>query len=853
MAYEMLAGQPPFANRTPHRLMAAHMAEPPRPVQELRADTSPALAALVMRCLEKDAAARPQSAAEVLASLDAMSTSDPGRAAMPAALLGGPRMFWKALGVYAVAFIAVAVLAQAAIVGIGLPGWVFPGAFIVMALGLPVILFTAHRQRVLRRTVTQSPSFTPGGTPSLPTNGTMAALAIRASPHVSWRKTMLGGVWAVAVFAVLVGGFMLLRALGMGPAGSLLAAGTFSAKAPVLITDFATANTDSSLGPVVSDAVRAGLGQSKIISLMAPALIASTLKLMGRPATTRVDLPVAREVAQREGVQAIVDGGVTGVPGGYILTLRLVTADSGVELAPFRETADGPRGLIDAADKIARALREKIGESLREVQATPPLARETTSSLQALRLFNAGTRFTNMAGELQQGVASDRQAVAVDSTFAQAWSNLALGLVNLGASQASIDSALEHAYRLRVRLPDRERLNIEGAYYELGSHRDRLRAIEIYKEETRLPGAGLAPALGNMGEVLRTMRLYARAESLDVRGLQIDSDRAIAAVNVIELELDRGGVDSAAAMYGIMHRRHPASPVLAVQTPFITYARGDLGGTRRLADSLAGTSNDVARSYGLAYGADLSLIQGQLGRAAQQYAQAGGDAVASLVDSLTLITASTWFRNTNAGAAARIAGTLARYPFTTMALADRPYFAVATAWARIGKPDRAEATIAAYRSAVTDTAMLRVQGAALHTALGEIALAEHHADRALSEFRQGDTAYDQRPATECAPCLPLELARAFDAAGQADSAIAQYETFIATPYYNRLVEVDPLALALAHERLGELYEARGDAARAAARDQRFIALWANADADLQPRVAQARQRLAALGAHEGSQ
>jgi len=89
------------------------------------------------------------------------------------------------------------------------------------------------------------------------------------------------------------------------------------------------------------------------------------------------------------------------------------------------------------------------------------------------------------------------------------------------------------------------------------------------------------------------------------------------------------------------------------------------------------------------------------------------------------------------------------------------------------------------------------------------------------------------PATECAPCLPLALARAFDAAGgQADSAITQYELFLATPYYNRLLETDPLGLALAHERLGELYEARGDA-------------------DLEPRVAQARQRLARLGVHEG--
>jgi hypothetical protein len=39
--------------------------------------------------------------------------------------------------------------------------------------------------------------------------------------------------------------------------------------------------------------------------------------------------------------------------------------------------------------------------------------------------------------------------------------------------------------------------------------------------------------------------------------------------------------------------------------------------------------------------------------------------------------------------------------------------------------------------------------------------------------------------------------------------------------------MDPLALA--RELLGELYRAYGDAARAATNDQRFIALWANAD------------------------
>src|ERR1041385_4085277 len=106
---------------------------------------------------------------------------------MPSALpvlLGGPRMFGKALGIYAAAFVAVAILAKAAIVGIGLPDWVFPASLVVMALGLPVILWTGYVQRVARRAATATPTFTPGGTPST-VQGTMATIALKAAPHVS--------------------------------------------------------------------------------------------------------------------------------------------------------------------------------------------------------------------------------------------------------------------------------------------------------------------------------------------------------------------------------------------------------------------------------------------------------------------------------------------------------------------------------------------------------------------------------------------------------------------------------------------------------------------------------------------
>jgi eukaryotic-like serine/threonine-protein kinase len=75
LTYEMLAGAHPFARHvTPQTLIAAHLTEPPPPFRESD-KVPPALAALVMRCLEKDPSRRPDSAAAVLASLDEAGTT----------------------------------------------------------------------------------------------------------------------------------------------------------------------------------------------------------------------------------------------------------------------------------------------------------------------------------------------------------------------------------------------------------------------------------------------------------------------------------------------------------------------------------------------------------------------------------------------------------------------------------------------------------------------------------------------------------------------------------------------------------------------------------------------------------
>ena len=69
-AYELLTGQPPFANRSVAALVAAHLTEAPVSVASRRADVPPALAALVERCLAKDPDARPADASDVISALD---------------------------------------------------------------------------------------------------------------------------------------------------------------------------------------------------------------------------------------------------------------------------------------------------------------------------------------------------------------------------------------------------------------------------------------------------------------------------------------------------------------------------------------------------------------------------------------------------------------------------------------------------------------------------------------------------------------------------------------------------------------------------------------------------------------
>ena len=95
----------------------------------------------------------------------------------------------------------------------------------------------------------------------------------------------------------------------------------------------------------------------------------------------------------------------------------------------------------------------------------------------------------------------------------------------------------------------------------------------------------------------------------------------------------------------------------------------------------------------------------------------------------------------------------------------------------------------------------------------------------------------------------VQLGRAYDLAGQSDSAVVYYEKFLRSndPFPND----DARWRARVHRWLGTLYEAKGNSRGAIEQYGRFLELWEDADPSLQPQVEEVRGQLGRLRAAAG--
>ena len=823
LGYEMLCGRPPFTGPNAQAVLSMHVTEAPEAVTRHRNTVPPGLNEVIMRCLAKKAADRWQKAEEVRAQFEVMVTPTGGMTptgtqpvlAVSAAEAAAKAHPVRVAGLFGLASVGVLAIVYAAVQLIGLPDWVFYGAIGLLVVGLPIMLLTGRRERQ-RAMATMT--------------GVRVTTPVGLERHFTWRKAILGGGLAFAGLAVVAGGYMAMRLLGIGPVGTLVASGVLDQRGLLIVAEFADRTPDANIAPSVTQALRVDLSQSPAVKLMDAAAIQGVLKRMGRPDTAVVDAALGREIAQREGVKAVLGGDVGVLGSGYVVTARLIGAADGAELLALRETAADAAGLIPAVDRLSKRLRGRIGESFKSIRSAEPLAQVTTASLEALRLYTRAEQLDDQ-GDAGQAVRVLEQAIGVDSNFAMAYRKQGVILSNTLAEQSRIKTALTKAFELRDRLPPLERL-LTTAYYYSNVQNDPQQTIDAYQAVLEIDAEN-STAINNQAVTLEDLRRWKEAEELFRRGIAVGAIWQNFA-GLTRTLVEQGRWDAADSALAAFRNWAPGNANMYRSSVMLATAQRDFRAADSLVDRLVGAERLTAL---LRIG--VPEVQGRLRAAARVTAQvlteAEGRGRALDVLRLSLEPARRELRyGSPANALRELERALTRHPLSRVPAEDRPYEAMAAIYAEAKRP--------------ADVRRLRGEWASAPTVRTASERAWWDAAVAMAEGQYAEAARAYLGANEQQgfPSLYLwDAARAYDLAEQPDSAIAAHELAISVPDPGRIFwEFDRLGPA--YKRLGELYEAKRSREKALEYYGRFVDLWKDADPELQPLVRDVKQRMARL-------
>ncbi|HKP29185.1 MAG TPA: protein kinase, partial [Gemmatimonadales bacterium] len=696
VAYEMLSGVPPFQGRTAQAIIGAHLSQPVPPLEQHRAGLPPGLAALVMRCLQKHPADRPQSAAEVQNILEAASVPSGGFAtvAQDSKVSQVSKVSTRRVALlFALCALVLLAVVYGLMIKLGLPSWVFPAAVGLLVIGLPIML-TAP----LKRAVT-------------------------------------GGVLAFSGLAVAVGAYMVMRAAGIGPVGTLVASGRLKEHPKVLLADFTDNSGDSTLATAVTDAFRVDLGQSGAVELVQGAAIKDAFTRMQKEPPRSLSEDLARQLATREGIPAIVTGEINAIGGGYVISARIIDGSSGDVLVPLRETARDSSQIIATVDRLSRKVRERIGESLRDIRESPALELVTTSSLPALRSYTQAVRAID-AGEVDRGITLFKEAIALDTTFAAAYRGLSIALGNFGLDRAATVDAREKAFRYRDRLPERERLWTEGSYYANLDQFPEARAAYL---ELLGKDPDSARILNNLGIIELSQRRTEQALGWYERAFAFQPTGPPASFNVVATSLDLGNVDRAKAARAKFDSLRPGHRNGSALRWLIGWSTGDYLMVDSSIAQLTLQGGKTLDPLRISSSLWLAGVRGQPSRMdallaeSEARAKEGVQVAEHLRAVAWVATYAAVVRGKSAEAAARMDAAIARFPLSSLQPVDRPYLELAYFYARANRPAQARKLLEDFKREVPQQFDL-VTRQQLGIASGATTFAEGKTQEAIREF-----------------------------------------------------------------------------------------------------------------------
>ena len=250
------------------------------------------------------------------------------------------------------------------------------------------------------------------------------------------RRGRLTTMTVAAALVVIAGAATLAPRLGAGAPAPL------RERDWVLVADFDGPPSDATLAAAVRELVTTELNQSRFLSTMPRQALASTIRAAGLEDTATVNVELARELAYRSAVRAVIGGRIDSTPSGYALTLRALDSGDGHELARDSATTSAD-SLVDVVQRLARVVRQRLGERREDIEANQPLLEIATPSLPAFRRYVEAAQ-RKVAGDVAGSSRLVHEAIGLDSGFASAWMFLGMNYIearDLDSARFAFDQA----------------------------------------------------------------------------------------------------------------------------------------------------------------------------------------------------------------------------------------------------------------------------------------------------------------------------------------------------------------------------------------------------------------------------
>jgi DNA-binding winged helix-turn-helix (wHTH) protein/Flp pilus assembly protein TadD len=346
---------------------------------------------------------------------------------------------------------------------------------------------------------------------------------------------------------------------------------TLTANDSILIADFSNSTGDAVFDDTLKQAVSADLSQSPYLNILSDAKVQATLRLMTRPQDTPLTGEVARELCQRAGGKAYINGSIARLDSQYVVGLNAVDCASGDFIVREQVKAESKDRVLTALDRAGSTLRQKLGESrntLREFDT--PLMEATTPSLDALKAYTVGLEKdkTNDA----EAIPFFKRAIELDPEFASAYSALAACYWNMSESGLAREN-FKMAFALRNHVSEREKLLIAARYYDHVTG-ELPKAIEAYQLWAQAYPRD-ARARGNLGTLYGATGQYEKAIAQTEEALRLEPDSGTNYSNLLlaQAALDRFG--DARDTFNQGMARKIEDPILRVNWFGVAFVTGD--------------------------------------------------------------------------------------------------------------------------------------------------------------------------------------------------------------------------------------------------------------------------------------